>query len=77
MERRANLADMMTLARLHAALDSIIETEQLIAMIKDTSADAHPVLHRLSDLVVEARELLRHLLVRPENRQAVKDLITR
>lgn len=77
MERRANFADMMTLARLHGALDSMVETEQLIAMIKATSTDAPPGLHRLSDLVGEARELLRRLLVRPENRQAVKDPITR
>ena len=77
MEPRANPGDMMTLARLHAALDSVVETEQLIAMIKATSVESPPALGRVADLVGEARELLRRLLVRPETRQPVGDPSTR
>jgi hypothetical protein len=69
--------DMMTLARLHAALDSVVETEQLIAMIKDTSLEPQPALGRVADLVGEARELLRRLLARPDSRQAVENPVTR
>jgi hypothetical protein len=77
MERTAKLADMMTLARLHAALDSVVETEQLIAMIKDTSMEPQPALGRVADLVGEARELLRRLLIRPDSRQPVENPSTR
>jgi hypothetical protein len=77
MERTAKLVDMMTLARLHAALDSVVETEQLIAMIQDTSGVPHPGLGRVADLVGEARELLRRLLARPESRQSVENPTTR
>jgi hypothetical protein len=65
--------DMTTLARLHAALDSVVETEQLIATIRDASLThsvAHsPAVTRLAEVVGEARELLRSLLARPESRQ--------
>ena len=61
------MPDMTTLARLHAALDSVVETEQLIAAIKDGSPGS-PTLARLGTLVDEARELLRGLL---ERRQGV------
>jgi hypothetical protein len=52
-------ADLATLARLHAALDSVVETEQVVAVI------------RVSALLGEARELLRGLLVRADRRYAV------
>jgi hypothetical protein len=62
-------ADLATLARLHAALDSVVETEQMIAAIHDSSARAAAVL-RVGALLGEARELLRGLLVRPDRRHA-------
>ena len=55
--------DMMTLARLHAALDYVVESEQVIAGIREAS--------RARELLVETRELLRRLLTRQENRQPV------
>ena len=62
-------ADMVTLARLHAALDSVVETEQLIITIRETSTTQGPAVARLAEVVHEARELLRSLLTRPESRQ--------
>ncbi len=61
--------DMMTLARLHAALDSVVETQQLIATIKEGSVSQSPAVTRLAEVVGEARELLRSLLTKPESRQ--------
>lgn len=63
------VSDLATLARLHAALDSVVETEQVIAAIHDSSARAAAVT-RVSALLGEARELLRGLLVRPDRRHA-------
>ncbi len=60
---------MQTLARLHAALDSVVETEQLIAAIRDGSIHLSPAVTRLAEVVSEARELLRSLLTKPESRQ--------
>jgi hypothetical protein len=54
--------DMMTLARLHAALDSVVETEQLLAEVRETTPGWPNALARASAAVVEARELLRALL---------------
>jgi hypothetical protein len=62
-------ADMVTLARLHAALDSVVETELLIVAIRETSTTQGPAVTRLVEVVTEARELLRLLLTRPESRQ--------
>lgn len=62
-------ADLATLARLHAALDSVVETEQVIAAIHDSSASRAAVV-RVSALLGEARELLRGLLARPDRRHA-------
>ena len=62
---------MATLARLHAALDSVVETEQVIAAIHDTSASPPPAVTRVGVLLGEARELLRWMLVRPEHRHSV------
>ncbi len=64
------LADLATLARLHAALDSVVETEQVIAAIHDSSASRAAAVVRVSALLGEARELLRGLLVRPDRRHA-------
>lgn len=61
------VADLATLARLHAALDSVVETEQVIAAIHEGSASRAAVV-RVSALLGEARELLRGLLVRPDRR---------
>ena len=72
MKRSAEYAeDMMTLARLHAALDSVVDTEQVMTQIHETSTVPQPTVARVRELVAEARELLRSLLVRPEARHAV------
>lgn len=69
MKRSADYAeDMMTLARLHAALDSVVDTEQVMTQIHETSTVPQPTVARVRELVAEARELLRSLLVRPEGR---------
>jgi len=62
---------MITLARLHAALDSVVETEQLIAEIRDASAIPQPSVARVGEALGAARELLRSLLARSEIRHAV------
>jgi hypothetical protein len=56
-----NGADLVTLARLHAALDGVVELEQLMAAIKQTSASPRSVQH-VADLLSQAREHLRYLL---------------
>jgi hypothetical protein len=61
------VADLATLARLHAALDSVVETEQVISAIHDSSAGRAAAVVRVSALLGEARELLRGLL-RPDRR---------
>jgi len=72
MKRSAELVtDMMTIARLHAALDSVVDTEQLIAQIHESSAISPPTVAKLGALVAEARELLRWLLAPPASRHAV------
>lgn len=63
---------MMTLARLHAALDSVTDTEQMIAQIHESSAISPPTVVRVGELVAEARELLRSLLVTPKTRHDVR-----
>jgi len=78
MKRSAELVtDMMTLARLHAALDSVVDTQQLIAQIHESSAISPPTVAKLGALVAEARELLRFLLAPPSSRQAVGMVTTR
>jgi hypothetical protein len=73
MRSKADLVgDLATLARLHAALDSVVETEQVIAAIHETSPSAAPAVVRVGALLGEARELLRRLLVHPERREADK-----
>jgi len=67
------MADLVTLARLHAALDSVVETEQLIAAIQRGSLTSAGTLQRLTDRLREARELLRALL---EPRQPVGNAIS-
>ena len=63
------VADLATLARLHAALDSVVETEQVISAIHDSSAGRAAAVVRVGALLGEARELLRGLL-RPDRRGA-------
>jgi hypothetical protein len=73
MKQSAELVtDMMTLARLHAALDSVTDTEQIIAQIHESSAISPTTVVRVGELVAEARELLRWLLAPPQTRQAVR-----
>lgn len=60
---------MVALARLHAALDSVVETEALIAELRDSQALASLPLSRAATLVTETRELLRALLAAPARRQ--------
>ncbi|HEY0254491.1 MAG TPA: hypothetical protein VGC41_23345 [Kofleriaceae bacterium] len=60
---------MVTLARLHAALDSVVETEVLIATIHETSPGTSPAVTRLAEVVREAKGLLRSMLTRPDRRQ--------
>ena len=62
----------MTLARLHAALDSVHETAALLAQLRETAALPPPGLARATALVGEARELLRALLARPDHRHGVE-----
>jgi len=69
---RELVGDLATLARLHAALDSVVETEQVIAAIHETSANAAHGVARVSELLGEARELLRRLLAKPERREPDK-----
>ena len=69
-----SVVDLATLARLHAALDSVVETEQVIAAIHDSSASRAAAVVRVGALLGEARELLRDLLVRPDHRYAVGPL---
>jgi hypothetical protein len=71
MRASGELLDMVALARLHAALDSVVETQHEIAAIHQGSAIPPPGVTRVSELLGEAHELLRGLLKRPENRQAV------
>lgn len=63
---------MMTLARLHAALDSVQETETLLAQIRETALHSRRRLARATELVGEARELLRSLLAPPEDQHGVE-----
>lgn len=63
-------ADLATLARLHAALDSVVETEQVIAAIHDSSASRAAAVVRVGALLGEARELLSGLLLRPDRQHA-------
>jgi hypothetical protein len=55
-------ANFQTLARLHAALDSVVETEHMIAAIKQGSPTAPRSVQHVADLLGQARELLRYLL---------------
>jgi len=74
------VTDMMTLARLHAALDAVTQTEQMIAQIHESSALSPPTVTRVGELVAEARELLRWLLMPvrpPQTRQTVRKPSTR
>jgi len=63
---------MVTLARLHAALDAVTDTGQMIAQIHESSAISPPTVVRVGELVAEARELLRWLLAPPQTRHAVR-----
>jgi hypothetical protein len=67
--------DMVALARLHAALDFIVETEQTIAEMREASASPQPGVARLGELLGEARELVRRLLARQVNRQPVEPAV--
>jgi len=62
----------MTLARLHAALDSVHATATLLAQIRETSSVPSRGLARATELVGEARELLRGLLAPPGLRHGVE-----
>lgn len=71
------VTDMMTLARLHAALDSVTDTEQLIAQIHESSTISPTTVVRVGELVAEARELLRWMLTPPQSRHTVRKASTR
>ena len=73
----ARSEDMMTLARLHAALDSVVDTEQVMTQIQESSAIPQPTVARVRALVAEARELLRWMLSRPEARHVVGNPLNR
>jgi hypothetical protein len=78
MKRSASPGDdMMTLARLHAALDSVVDTEQVMRQIHETSVVPQPTVERVRELVAEARELLRSMLSRSEVRHAVGNPLMR
>ena len=63
------IPDMQTLAGIHAALDSVVEIEQLLAAIKAGSEPKASAVTRLVDGLGHAKETLRQLLTRPELRQ--------
>jgi hypothetical protein len=78
MKRRVEPADdMMTLARLHAALDSMVDTEQVMAQIHESSMVPQPSVVRVRELAAEIRELLHSMLARPGARHAVGNPLTR
>ena len=54
---RAPAPDLVTLARLHAALDGVVELEELFEQISPV-----PAAHRLSELAAELRAQLVTLL---------------
>ncbi len=56
-------ADMVVLAQLHSALDSVVETEAALEAIREVGF-VQPTMQRLEQLVTESRELLRSLLGR-------------
>jgi len=68
---------MIALAKLHAALDFVVETEQLLAGIRETSPAPQPGLTRVGQLLGEVRELLRRSLARQDNRHPVEMPVTR
>jgi hypothetical protein len=70
------VADMASLARLHAALDSVQELEQLMAQVHGSPAIPPTSVRRVSALMSEARVLLGSLLARPEARQGVRNPVT-
>jgi hypothetical protein len=55
--------DMTVLAQLHAALDSVVETEAALRAVADAGY-RQPATRRLEELLHESRELLRSLLTR-------------
>jgi len=63
--RPGSSAAMVALARLHAALDAVVETQALIAELRDTQALAPLPLSRAASLVTETRALLGSLLAAP------------
>ena len=54
--------DMVTLARLHAALDAVVEAQQQLGQVSETPTVRRSTVTRASTLVAEARELLRSML---------------
>jgi hypothetical protein len=64
--------DTITLARLHAALESVHETVTLLVQVRETATIPPQGLRRATALVSEARELLRALLAPPDHRHAVE-----
>lgn len=57
---------MTTLARLHAALDFIVDAEQILGEIRESLTSSSPPITRVGQLLGESRDLLRGLLVRKE-----------
>lgn len=58
--------DMTTLARLHAALDFIVDAEQMLGEIRESQTSSSPAITRVGQLLGESRDLLRGLLARTE-----------
>ncbi len=56
--------DRTTLARLHAALDSVDEAGGRISEITAAATPSQPGIERVAALVSEAREVLRSLVAR-------------
>ncbi|HEY4057296.1 MAG TPA: hypothetical protein VGM39_11845 [Kofleriaceae bacterium] len=54
--------DMVTLAKLHAALDAVVETQELLAQVGEDPSVRPTTVTRARELVGETRELLRALL---------------
>lgn len=57
-------ADMTTLARLHAALDFVVEARTLLGEIRAGAVAPSPAIDRISASLAEAQQMLRNLLRR-------------
>lgn len=55
---------MTTLARLHAALDSIVEAREVLDEVLETAPRVSPGIARVTRLLAESQEIVRGVLTR-------------